>query len=285
MWVRRVGATVLALTYAPDGRTLYTVEGGRVSAWDIASRAPTRLFHLPYPAGTNTRSLDVIGGRYLRVGLPDPPVWDLEDGRLLAATEVKGRGAPVDPATTELRFISPDGALIRSCDLLTGTARTLVRKPRGMGRLRLFAFTPDDRKVAFVDAMHRCALVTVSTGESVELVLPLNRWVHDIRFAHTGRLTWMFDNGIHVSDVDALHDPCVHVRCRPTVFELHPTAPMCAALDGDDRLTLFDLLSGAALRTFDLDLGTRLRRAAFAPNGLTGAIAGTNRFAVFDVDL
>jgi WD40 repeat protein len=286
MWIRRVAARVKALAYAPDGRTLYTVEGGRVSAWDIGARAPTRLFRLEGPAVANARGLDVLGGRYLRIDTTGAPVWDLVDGRVLAETEVRGHGAPVNANSTELRFISRSGELIRTNDLLLGKPRTIVRKPDGMSKLRFFSFTPDDKKVALGDDAYRYALVSVATGKAVALRSPLNRGVNDLRFTPDGSaLVWHFSGLLHIRAVAGRKGPGASVSTFwRSEFALHPTAPVGAALTGVTRFTLFDLRTGEEIRTLELNLGWA-RRVAFAPTGLTCAVAGTTAFAVFDVDL
>jgi WD40 repeat protein len=288
MWIRRVAASVTALAYAPDGRTLYTVEGGRVSAWDIASRQPTRLARLDALDASNACALCVVGhGRYLVLDAwYHCRAWDLQEMKPLPEVDVTRWFPPSAPGDTAVRFISPSGQLVHSRDVLTGRTATLVRKPRGMSTLRLFAFTPDDRKVALVDDEYRAALVTVGSGKSVALSPPRNAWVHYIQFSPDGSaLVWVFSNTMYVTATADLRGPGVPIPWRPGVLALHPTAPILVALDTEYRPALFGLRTGEVIRSFDLDLGSRVRRVAFSPAGLTCAVAGTTRFAVFDVDL
>jgi WD40 repeat protein len=285
MWIRRVGATLRGLAYAPDGRTLYTLEGGRLSAWDIASRKPTRLARLDAVTGSNANALCVVGnGRYLvLVAWNRSRAWDLQEMKLLPEFEVTGWSAPAD---TAVRFISVSSLVVRSHNIPTGKTTTLVRRPQGMSDLRLFAFTPDDRKAVLVDNQRHSALVTLASGKAVALKPPQDEWVRDIRFSPDGSaLVWAFRTGIHVRDTAHLRAPGVSISCRPGVFALHPTAPILAALDSESRLTLFGLRTGEVIRTFDLGLGRWVRRVTFSPAGLTCAVAGTTRFAVFDVDV
>jgi WD40 repeat protein len=286
MWIRRLAARVNALAYAPDGGTLYTLEGGRLRAWDIASRAPTQLARLDHVSNSNTRAMDFVGGRYLLIRTSGVLVWDLREGRMLPPDAIRGSGTPVNPHSTELRFISKSGELVRSCDLLTGKARTLVRKVRGMSALRLFAFTPDDRKAVLMDDQYRKVLVTVADGKAVEFTPPPFLCVYDVRFSQNGSaLVWVSAQSIHARDVADLGGPGVSISCQPHFLALHPTAPICVTIHRNCRPTLFSLRTGEVIRTFDLNLGRWMMQVAFSPDGLTCAVAGTAGFAVFDVDL
>jgi hypothetical protein len=289
MWIRRVAAWIRALAYAPDGRTLYTLEGGRVSAWDIASRKPTRLARLDFHHAGTASALCVVGnGRYLVLDAGYRCLaWDLQKMKPLPEVGVTGGSPPTAPGDTAVRFISPTRQLVRSRDVVTGKTTTLVRTPHGLGKLQLFAFTPDDQKVVLMDDSNRTALVTVASGKSVALRPPRNEWTPGIRFSPDGSaLVWVLGTGIHVIPTADLRDPGVRIPCRPvSVFALHPTAPIFAALDSEDRLTLFGLRTGEVIRTFDLDLGRWIRLVTFSPAGLTCAVAGTTRFAVFDLDV
>ena len=70
------------------------------------------------------------------------------------------------------------------------------------------------------------------------------------------------------------------------VLAFHPTAPLFASLNPNKELTLFSLETGAPVRSLDFALGRFVQCVAFAPDGLTCAVGGSNRqFAVFDVDV
>ncbi|HJZ60123.1 MAG TPA: hypothetical protein VKE74_34595 [Gemmataceae bacterium] len=80
---------------------------------------------------------------------------------------------------------------------------------------------------------------------------------------------------------------CVgQIVCSHSVFAFHPTAPVFASLNPDRVLTLFGLQTGQPIRSLDFALGRAVRCVAFAPDGLTCAVGGSNKkFVVFDVDV
>jgi len=96
------------------------------------------------------------------------------------------------------------------------------------------------------------------------------------------------EHRIHVWDI-----PTRKLRAGPvqslhpgTITAFHPTAPVFAALDAEECLTLFSLEDARPLRSLDFALGTQVQSVAFSPDGLTCAVGGSKRqFAVFDVDL
>jgi hypothetical protein len=71
------------------------------------------------------------------------------------------------------------------------------------------------------------------------------------------------------------------------MWAVHPTLPMFATRDPNGHVGLFSFETGEALRTFDFAVGkSTLRSVCFSPDGLTGAVGGSNKqFAVFDVDV
>src|SRR5207253_264528 len=77
----------------------------------------------------------------------------------------------------------------------------------------------------------------------------------------------------------------VVLELRGPCFTFHPTAPLFTGLNPDKVLTLFSSETGEPIRSLDFALGKRVTCVAFAPDGLTCAVGGSNRqFAVFDVE-
>src|SRR5262245_60023683 len=105
MWIRRVGSGVNAVAYSPDGRTLYTSEGSRVCAWDVAARESTRLFTSSQLAQPGyVYGLTPIGNRYLVLNVyARHLVWDIEAGKELTKIKLGGPCRAVDPNSTVVR--------------------------------------------------------------------------------------------------------------------------------------------------------------------------------------
>ncbi len=70
------------------------------------------------------------------------------------------------------------------------------------------------------------------------------------------------------------------------LFAFNPALPVFAGLNAKKTLTLFSTETGEAIRSLDFALGKNVKCLCFSPDGLTCAVAGSNKqFAVFDVDL
>src|SRR4051794_14416829 len=133
MWIRRVGAEVRAVAYSPDGRTVYTSEGGRISAWDIAAREPTRLFHQNDLGVFHAHGLYPVGERHLLLHTATRwCAWDLQDEKEVAVPTTAAYCRPVGPASAAIRFVSTSRQLVRAHDLATGKTTTVLRKPDGI---------------------------------------------------------------------------------------------------------------------------------------------------------
>jgi WD40 repeat protein len=288
MWIRRVGAEVLALAYAPDGRTVYTSEGGRVTAWDIAAREPTRLFHQNHLGVFHVNGLYPVGNRYLifdaatRTGL-----WDIEGEEEVPVPKLGRWCRPVGPTSGAIRFVSSNGQLIRAHDLATGKTTTVLRKPSGIKKLSQFAFSPDEKYALMLGENRALALVTLATGKTVPAT-GHGYATYALQFVSNGSFVWVSGNQIELRNLKTPNKVIASHECYWPyyVFALHPSAPVYAALNAERQLTLFSLETGAVLRTFEFELGRRVRYVTFSPDGLTCAVGGSNKqFAIFDVDL
>ena len=128
MWIQRVSESVRALAYAPDSQTLYTVEGDRVRAWDLASRRSKVLLRLRDHGigavydlfGTGGTALKMSLGKYLEgasfsgnYGLTNPST------RMPTTTQVSGA-----PGVTRA-WTDANGNFVTDCDLLNPAAQDL----------------------------------------------------------------------------------------------------------------------------------------------------------------
>ncbi len=65
---------------------------------------------------------------------------------------------------------------------------------------------------------------------------------------------------------------------------VHPGGATLAGITGDNAVSLFDLVGGGLLRTYDWRVG-RLKHTAFTPDGTRCAVAGSSgKVLLFDVD-
>lgn len=289
MWVQRVGGGVNALAYAPDARTLFTHDGTSwVYGWDVAKRLRRKVFHLTYDEqGRVYRDgLYTVGGRYLIVepggrtrGLDlvaNAPLEDLAEKLGYGATSPAWAGPVV-------HFITRDRMGVGAYDLVTGRQTCTHTLPPGLDRLAKYALSPDG-SAALVDESGRAAFVRPD-GSSVRLP---DSYASGVRVSPDGRsLLWLDGGSLQVVDTADLSVRLDAVPCYApwATFAFHPTEPVFAAVNPARELTLFRLDTGAPIRSFDFAIGNA-RCVAFAPDGLTCAVGGSNRqFAVFDVDL
>ncbi len=303
MWIQRVrGGGVQFLAYAPDGRTLYTLDGGTwVTAWDVAIRTGTRLFKT-YPTQPGFCSRFAVGGdgRFLlafgvhnltnfHVPLPGEwLIWDLgantERGRLVSTPETYGtQPEPVAPT-----IIVVGSGAVRRWDYAEGEYTADYTEWATPEQVRFVTLSANGRLIAVAGASGSVYLVVPSrSGHAERLGLPNPVYGgSQMRFSPDGNtLAILHPNQLLLWDLRGC-------RVRATVpvlgvlVDFHPSAPVFAALNHDKVLTLFDLETGEPLRSLDFALGRYVQCACFSPDGLTCAVGGSNKqFAVFDVDV
>jgi WD40 repeat protein len=293
MWIQKIpGGGVDGLAYSPDGRTLYVADrGGAVTAWDTAAR--TRRPLIP-AAGYVRRLAPLAGGKHLLIGgYPHVLVWDVAAG-----AEV-GRSAPAAPFDA-LPVPGGDRVLSRPSDRLSLVAWKPAAPADGVtfagpfpSPVRAFDLSPDARTVAFApDYSRTCALFDVAAGRVTAASAEFDSGlVWGVRFAPDGRTLAVFSGRqVRLGDAHtlALRDwrLTVHNRFGEAAFAFHPHAPAFVAIGLDGSLALYGAETGEPLRALDFALGRFVRCVAFAPDGLTCAVGGSNKqFAVFDVDI
>ena len=72
MWVQQVGCGVQALTFARDGRTLYTLDvKGRLIAWDTSTRAKREIGQTLWWCDSYAESFLELPNGWLVLELPE----------------------------------------------------------------------------------------------------------------------------------------------------------------------------------------------------------------------
>jgi WD40 repeat protein len=300
MWVQKVpGGGVDALAFAPDGRTLYTLDGGGwLTAWDVAARAGRRLAHGLYRRYDLARLYVLADGRVVvradAFSVLDPA------GVLLRQSEPPGLG------NNSYAHVRPDGRVYYSRDrqrsaaawnLGTGAPEPGFDVPDEVPLLsfvRNFELSPDGRSVVVVLDHHGPAvLFGLADDRTLRDLVPVAGVgpVHRARFSpdgHTLVTTTVTPARLAVWDIPTRTVRAKGVAFSPTrgLFAFNPVYPLFAALREDEALAVWRLEDGRPVRALDFALGRYVRCVAFSPDGLTCAVGGSNKqFAVFDVDL
>ena len=299
MWVQKVGAGVQALAYSPDGRFLYSADRGDcITRWDLAERRGSHLFLVWHESMYGL--FFAAGGRFLVTRSPTPVVWEVAEQRIVAQIAVEW------PAPCSMRAHPIDGTILllnsgRGSGMQTwdpGT-RDFGPAPTGwpdLGPLEAFDVSPDGATAALLGRDTRGVVLVDEAGGRMRAVSTSLRvdWGHSrvdwVRFSPDGKVLAVADGvgfGLHDLTGDRFLQVDGAARTGPVpIFAFHPTAPVFAALNRERLLTLFHRETGQPIRSFDFALGRKVECVAFAPDGLTCAVGGSNKqFAVFDVDL
>lgn len=301
MWVQQVGCGVQALTFARDGRTLYTVDTKkRLIAWD-----------------TSTRALSEVPARIESYSINPEHFFELPDGRLLLDTSSGCELA--DPATGTLKlvplngrrwgardlavlpdghafFIHRSGRAIGRTNLLTGEELPLLDVPGVETNRRVVAVSvAPDRCSAFVEAPSLGGHILFDITADHRLIsrepLPAVSVSQIMRFAPDGRTVLLL--GIYHCQLAVWDIERREARGTPVSWAggerriaFNPVLPLFAVPHTANTVAVRSLETGELVRELDFALGKQITALAFAPDGLTCAVGGTNkRFAVFDVDV
>jgi WD40 repeat protein len=301
MWIQKVpGGGVLALAYSPDGKTLYTKDGGGwVSAWDTATQTGRRLFRTDHRyygglllAGRG-RYLVAVGGPVFVLDTTTGNVRSLQ-GDTLTFERVATDAIHPDPLTPRLLALDEGRRTIYTWGLDDWGAVSRLAGWKYRNDPESFQLTPDGRACMRADIRGNLVLFDVTAGSEIARFRPRIRRVYYRYHGHPapdGR-TVLVSSGhdLFIWDLEAgrLRAGPIATYLGGTIMAFHPTAPVFAAASPfpEVQLTLFSLETGEVVRVLDFGLGARVQCVAFAPDGLTCAVGGSNKqFAVFDVDV
>lgn len=285
------------LSYSPDGRRLAVASDGRVAVWDLADGRTLAEYTLPGMFPLQVKAAFHPGGELLAVAHERAELVDLATGR---RDKLPGQGALFNTLS-----FSPDGR-----ELLGGgdhffrwdvEARAKLPAPKlpavkGSAGTTWpsAAFAPDGTRFA-VSRRAWCRPTNVNTTAVFDraTLAPLARFEaagHDTKrlaFSRDGRLLAAASGPVlRVYDLTAGAEVAVL-----QVGKLHfmtaafaPDGRSLATVSKDRTVRFFDVATWVAARTYDFDVGPLLD-LAFAPDGLTAAVAGdTGRVLLFDLE-
>jgi WD40 repeat protein len=300
MWVQKVsGGGVLALAYSPDGRTLYTKDGGgNVSRWDTQTRTggrtmrpgPRHRFYGGFGLADHGKYVVAVNDTIFVQNTATSEVRTL-DAKLLTPYSYPSYVVQADPFAPRLLILHEDGA-IKTWDLEAwqdGPALCTLGEPAPI-RYPRFDVLPNGRALICAYQTNRVYLFDAAAGSiTARYAVDTGQWTY-LGHASPDVRTAVFFHGhrAYIWDLSAGRMKCPPIASflPGTITAFHPTAPVFAALNADRHLTLFSLETGEPIRTMDFALGRQVQCVCFSPDGLTCAIGGSNKqFAVFDVDL
>ena len=306
MWVQSVGCGVRALTFARDGRTLYTLDTqGRLIAWDTSTRAKREVAQeTSWSYGYAESFLELPNGCVV-IELPEEfNLVDSETG------EVTVRTTPNRDISSYLGQVLADGRVfflhesefaICRTDLLTGAKLSSLRVPDvepNRGVVDLLSVALDGRS-AFVRG-------PIPGGHVLFDITPKHKLVRREpqtmipkrvipRFAPDGSALVLFHVLFHAGqpELTVWDMERREARGKPVWWAggevriaFNPVLPLFAVPHTANTVAVRSLETGELVRELDFALGKQITALAFAPDGLTCAVGGTNkRFAVFDVDV
>lgn len=220
---------VAAALFSPDGAVVYTGDhGGDVRRWNAETGALTARFE------TKIRQLASLSLSQDGARLAAAPGYGGDAALLDAATGEEIAPLPSDGATMNLALFSPDGSRlltegyarpIQIWDGVSGAALGAFTKHAQNAHKKAVVFSPDGRQVA--------------SGDSAGVV-----WIWEVDDPETARRL-----DAHERDVRQL--------------SFSPDGARLLSLGWDERMRLWDVASGAALREWRGDFGS----AVFSPDG------------------
>jgi WD40 repeat protein len=296
MWLQRVSSGgVEAITFAPDGRLMYTLDaggGGTATTWDTTTRKGRQMFRLGH-GPHRAAGLFVAGaGKFLVIRANPPIVWNLKEADEYARVAVGWPAAldlrPMPTNDNHLVFVPENRRSLVLWDL-TARKTTLVHDWWvGIPPLRSFDIAPDGKTAALLDVFGLVVLIDLADRREITR-FPCAYGTERVRFSPDGNTLAVFNGRqLRLRDVPSRSDRAEEVAIQPQYggFAFHPKAQVFAAANPDRVLALWSLESGQQIRTFDFALARYVQCVAFSPDGKRCAAGGTNKqFIVFDVNL
>jgi WD40 repeat protein len=299
VWIQKVpGGGVAALAYAPDGRTLYTLDNsGTLTAWDVASRTGNKLIRDPRLKYYYGHVYLFANGTRLITRQRAITTWDLATKQELATSTL--------PDTFDWwnSCVRSDGRIfvasgseptITGWNLTTDTPEPERTVAATDDRISDFDLAPDERSVVIAFCSGPIAIFEWSDGPELRNPVAVAQALTpgEARFSPDGR-TLVFSTDSHPRKVSLWDVPTRRTRVENVYCWLdsrlafNPAFPLFAGCRcRDNGLAVWDLDTGEQVRALDFALGLTVSCACFSPDGLTCAVGGSNKqFAVFDVDL
>jgi WD40 repeat protein len=296
MWVGEASrCEVLSFAFTPDGATMYTGnDSGCVLAWDRVTRESRELYEL-LPVHGRRRGIWqlALGADSTRLFVPgDDKIHVLELPEGEPGKHLRGATSALPRAN-----IAPDGRLISPTYPVSRVkvwdTTTLEREdvPGPLGRMRGVVFAAfvenGTRILTFREQDTEAALWDAETGEQVRVLSAGEVWCSPCALSPDARALaarGVSETCVWVYDLPAWTRRATIRIWGATGLAFHPGGRFLAVTDGSREVTLWDTTTGTKVQTWNWRIGD-VRGVAFAPDGLTCAVGGMGRFAVFDVDL
>ncbi len=304
MWIQKTRGSVSHLAYSLDGRFLYTLDSSeKLTAWDVASHTDTRI------AEGLSLNPDTARG-----------ITPLTDNRLLVRTE---RFTVLDNAGKVRQKFNPSGLdpkgyaqihndgrvsfvkmeerrrTIVQCELGADSPKPVYTLPQSVderAQISRFEWSHDEKSLVLLFTGY-VVDGKVNQGQTCiveqhDLIPVTDSWgTYRVKFSPDGRTLIVFSNSpehFALWDVASRSMRVARVECSMPwgLFAFNPVYPLFAACQKDGTLAVWSLADGRPIQSLEFGLGKSLRFVAFSPDGLTCAVAGTNKqFAVFDVEV
>jgi WD40 repeat protein len=298
MWTASVKkATVLDLAYAPDSRTLFTLDdSGQVTRWDLASREPTALFEVDatcFDEECRARLAVSPDGRYvLATDEEKIAVWDLK---------TRKARKPID---------CNDGSITYPCFADRGrelwtvgvAANWLIRwswpglkqldKPAALEEMTEFSFAvaadPTGVRLSVFDSANSVVVWDLPKDRLLMTVEVDAGDFDDVPMAFTpGGETFVVGHKktIHLSDPDEGKVVQTLALKGGAVWRLafHPAGRLFASAGASAVVTFWDAENGRSVQTWEMPF-KKVHSLAFSPDGCTCAAGGVGgKFVVWDV--
>jgi WD40 repeat protein len=263
----RLGKVATRAVYAPDGNRLATLQAGEVALWDVAADEAAWSLSLPVDESS---PLAVSGGKCLAVGAADGTVrlLDLDSGRERRRLRHENVHAVALSPDGDVLATGDDDGLIRLWDPAAGTGlRELHGHVRGVTSL---AFAPDGKTLLSGSLDQTVRLWDVATGrERLPFVGPQGS-VDALAFSPDG--TTLASGG--GDDSVRLWHPATgqerwHVtghRGPVSALAFSPDGTTLASASWDRTVRLCDAATGRERRRLE-GHGNRVYAVAISPDG------------------
>ena len=293
MWIQRLTHGVECVAFAPDGRTLFTIDRSRwLQKWDVQAHTAEKFSRVRAVDWGYVRRLRVAAdGQFVVVSAGGNLFWPVNDkkDRRAVPEQYESYALHLDRTLPRLFRFNQRSRQLMSWDLDRRKPGPVFGPWDEVYAARGFDISPDGRGVCLIDLHANVVIFDLETGHELRRFAPPYRYTqpHDVRFSPDGRTLVVFaDAGVQLWDVEEGSLRGSVVFGDRYLFAFHPTESAFASVNADRVLTLFSLQNAAPLRSLDFALGQDVLCVAFSPDGLTCAAGGSNkRFVVFDVDL